>query len=389
MGLWERVKNRVRYGKEIEEAQEAEEKSELEEIVSTGDELLDLCEKVLGNARELEDGKKEYHIITSYLNDIEIIENMAPDQTEEIQKAAESVAKLNNERDSFLNTSKKLSDRQFRMMQLQEDEIPDAAKLLHENETYQATVKRDMQYLEGEKREWEIEKRSCIRKRKRLRTSSYLLLFAAATISVLLLVLSYGLQIDTQYAWIALIVGVLLGAGFIVFRLEQGKRELRQAEVNINYAITLLNKVKIKYVNITNAVDYMREKYNVRDARELAYQWEMYQEAVLKQQRYLKTNEDLNFYYDKLMGLLRKCRLYDTRVWLDQPQALVEPKEMVEIKHNLIVRRQKLRAKIAANLDVVKKERKEIDKMMKKKSEVDPRAAEMIESIDRMAELSA
>lgn len=269
MGLWERVKNRVRYGKEIEEAQEAEEKSELEEIVSTGDELLDLCEKVLGNARELEDGKKEYHIITSYLNDIEIIENMAPDQTEEIQKAAESVAKLNNERDSFLNTSKKLSDRQFRMMQLQEDEIPDAAKLLHENETYQATVKRDMQYLEGEKREWEIEKRSCIRKRKRMRTSSYLLLFAAATISVLLLVLSYGLQIDTQYAWIALIVGVLSGAGYIVFRLEQGKRELRQAEVNINYAITLLNKVKIKYVNITNAVDYMREKYNVRDARSL------------------------------------------------------------------------------------------------------------------------
>jgi len=387
MGLWKRVKDRVKYGKAMEEAQE--EPGQLQESVSTGDELLDLCEKVLGNARELEDGKKEYHIITSYLNDIEIIENMAPDQAEEVHKAAEYVAKLNGERDVFLNTSKKLSDRQFRMIQLQEDEIPDAAKMLHENETYQATVKRDMQYLEGEKKEWEMAKKSCIRKRKRLRVFSYLLFFAAATISVLLLVLSYGLHMDTQYAWIVMIATALLFAGLIVFKLEQGKREIRQAEVNINYAITLLNKVKIKYVNITNAVDYTREKYNVRDARELAYQWELYQEAVRKQEKYLKTNQDLNYYYDKLMGILRKCRLYDVRVWTEQPQALVEPKEMVEIKHNLIVRRQKLRAKIAANLDIVKRERKEIDRMMKTRPEVDPRAVEMVESIDRMAELSA
>lgn len=388
MGLWKRVKDWVKYGRAMEE-EEQDEALQVEEPVSTGDELLDLCEKVLGNARELEDGKKEYHIITSYLNDIELIENMAPDQAEEVRKAAEYVAKLNGERDVFLNTSKKLSDTQFRMIQRQEDEIPDAAKMLHENETYQAAVKRDMQYLEGEKKEWEMVKRGCIRQKKRLRTFSYLLFYAAATIAVLLLVLSYGMNVDTQYAWIAMITLVLVFSGLIVFKLEQGKKEARQAEVNINYAITLLNKVKIKYVNITNAVDYTREKYNVRDARELAYQWEMYQEAVRKQERYLKTNQDLNYYYDKLMGLLRKCHLYDVRVWIEQPQALVESKEMVEIKHNLIVRRQKLRSKIAANLDVVKRERKEIDRMMKVRPDVDARAFEMVESIDRMAELSA
>ncbi len=387
MGLWKRVKDRVKYGKQPVE-EEIDEDIFENEPVSTGDELLDLCEKVLGSARELEDGKKEYHIITSYLNDIEIIENMAPDQAEEVRKAAEFVAKLNGERDVFLNTSKKLSDAQFKMIQRQEDEIPDAAKMLHENETYQATVKRDMQYLEGEKKEWEIAKRSCLRTKKRLRSLSYLLFYASAAVAALLLVLSYGLNMDTQYAWIALITLILLLSGFIVFKLEQGKRELRQAQVNINYAITLLNKVKIKYVNITNAVDYTREKYNVRDARELAYQWELYQEAVRKQERYLKTNQDLNYYYDKLLAILRKCHLYDVRVWIDQPQALVESKEMVEIKHNLIVRRQKLRSKIALNLDTVKRERGEIDKMMKARPDVDSRALEMVESIDRMAELS-
>lgn len=385
------MKSRIGLQRVLEDVQGTE--NSLEQLTqnSTGNAVLDRCEKVMENAREIDDGKKEYHIITSYLNDIELIENMAPDQAEEVRKAAEFVAKLNRERDQFLNTSKKLSDQQFRMIQLQEDTIPDAVKMLRENEVYQTKVKRDMQYLEGEKREWEIQKKSRIRQKKILRKVSFFLFAVVASVAALLLVLSFGMQMDLQYAWIAVIAVALLSAAFILLQLETGRRDIRQAEVNINYAIVLLNKVKIKYVNITNAVDYTRERYHVRDAREFAYQWEMYQEAVREHQKYMKTNEDLNYYYDKLTALLKKHKLYDFRVWMEQPQALVEPKEMVEIKHNLIVRRQKLRSKIAYNLDIVKRERAEIDKMLKadaNSGEQNLQALELIASIDRMAELS-
>ena len=60
---------------------------------------------------------------------------------------------------------------------------------------------------------------------------------------------------------------------------------------------------------------------------------------------------------------------------------------MVEIKHNLLVRRQKLRSKIAYNLDIVKKERREIDRLMKLHNENSPRLLELIAQIDEMAEL--
>ncbi len=182
-----------------------------------------------------------------------------------------------------------------------------------------------------------------------------------------------------------MIAASLFGAAYIVLRLESSRRDMQQAEVNINYAITLLNKVKIKYVNITNAVDYVHEKYHVRDSREFEYQWDLYQEAMREQEKYRKTNEDLNYYYEKLVRLLRKCKLYDSRVWIEQPQALVEQKEMVEIKHNLLVRRQKLRSRIAYNLDIVKKERQEIDRMMKNYRKNDPALLSLINSIDKMA----
>lgn len=388
MGFFKRRKDKKNLEKVLADVQAPEQR--LEQLGGGNEaeeKLLERCDRMMENAREIEDGKKEYHVITSYLNDIEIIENLPPDKEEEMKRAADYVAKLNQARDDFLNTSKRMSDAQFQMFQRLEDEIPDIVKNLRDNENYQSTVKRDMQYLEGEKQEWEIQKQERRRQRRALEKGSVFLLFAVATVAVLLIVLSVGFQMDMRYAWIVTIAVAVLAAALIVFQLENGKRDIRQADVNINYAITLLNKVKIKYVNITNAVDYTREKYHVRDARELASQWEMYQEAVREQEKYRKTNEDLNYYYDKLVRLLKSCELYDSRVWIEQPQALVEPKEMVEIKHDLLVRRQKLRSRIAYNLDVVKKGRAEMDALLKGSTGHSVGLMEMLASIDQMAGL--
>ncbi len=192
---------------------------------------------------------------------------------------------------------------------------------------------------------------------------------------------------ELRYAWTGTIGVAVLGAAAIILQLENGRQDIRQADVNINYAITLLNKVKIKYVNITNAVDYTREKYHVRDSRELENQWDLYRESVREQEKYRQTNEDLNYYYDKLVRMLKKCELYDSRVWIEQPLALVEPREMVELKHNLLVRRQKLREKIGQNLEIVKKERKEIDRVLRGRTEQSEGLREMVASIDQMAGL--
>lgn len=390
MGFFKRKKDRAALEKVLEDVQVPgglEQLSGLSGNSPVGM-VTERCEQLMQNAREIDDGKKEYYIVTSYLNDIELIENLAPDQAEEIQKAADYVAKLNKSRDQFLNTSKRISDAQFKMIQSQEEQIPGAIKNLRTNEEYQATVKRDMQYLEGEKQEWEIQNKEKRRLQKRLRKASFMLLFAAGSAAVLMLILSMGFDYDLQYAWIGVITVAFLGAAYIVFRLESSRRDIQQAEVNINYAILLLNKVKIKYVNITNAVDYGRNRFHVRDSREFEYLWEMYQNAMREQEKYRKTNEDLNYYYEKLVKLLKKCGLYDSRVWIEQPQALVDQKEMVEIKHDLLVRRQKLRSKIAYNLDIVKKERSEIINMLKANKEARTvQVLEMIRSIDKMSGL--
>ncbi len=116
--------------------------------------VMDYGQQIMDAARNLEEAKREYKVLTSYLKDIEIIENMPEKEFAEIRDTAQSIVMLNQSRDAYLNKSQTISEAQFEQMEQLEDEMPDIIKRLQENESYQTLVKRDMQYLEGEKGEW-------------------------------------------------------------------------------------------------------------------------------------------------------------------------------------------------------------------------------------------
>lgn len=59
---------------------------------------------------------------------------------------------------------------------------------------------------------------------------------------------------------------------------------------------------------------------------------------------------------------LRKLEVKDCDIWLGQVEALVEPKEMVEVRHDLNVRRQKLREQMDYNTGIMEQCLDEIDK---------------------------
>ena len=201
---------------------------------------------------------------------------------------------------------------------------------------------------------------------------------------MVLFVLQTAFREDTVYAWLAAITIAAVSGGYIFFKMSSNQTEIRRSEVNKNYAIVLLNKVKFKYVNITNAVDYALDKYHVKNAAQLNYLWEQYLNEVKEREKFRQANEDLEYFSEKLVRLLNQYRLYDAGVWVNQSYALVDKKEMVEVKHNLIVRRQKLRSRIEVNVLNVKNRRAEMEKVLKRQNLYTPEIREIIDSIDRM-----
>ncbi|MBO5154190.1 MAG: hypothetical protein J6C00_07570 [Eubacterium sp.] len=347
--------------------------------------VLDHCEQIIESARELGEEKKEYEIVTRYLKDIEFLVDLPEEQKAPIREVAENILKLNRERDQYLNMSKKISDAQYVMLEQMEPDIPDVVRQMRENEAYQATIKHDMAYLEGEKMQWTLLRSELLHEKYVLRIASYIVFSAFFLLLILLVVLQAGFSIDITWGWLIIAALAAGGVFFIFVRYQNAVTGIARAEMNANHAISLLNKTKIKYVNITNAVDYVCEKYHVKNARDLEYQWEQYLEEVRRKERYMRTNDDLGYYNKKLITLLGEYRLYDAKAWVEHPLALINPSEMSEMKHNLLVRRQKLRARIQYNANVVETERAQIDRLMALHPEYEEEIRGIVQSVDKLS----
>lgn len=348
--------------------------------------VVERLEQMIELTKELDDEKEEYRIVTSYLNDIETLEKIPKEERDKISEIAVNVVQLNKARTEFLNSSKKLSDAQFAQLEQQERKLPEAIKRFKTNELHRDTLQRDMKYLEREKSEWNLRKEYLDHQQKKLKNVLYIIVGLAVTLAVVFGILQIILEKDFYYAWMGLIFATAVVVCSIYMKIQNDLSEIQVAERSQNRAIVLLNKVKLKYINVANAVDYACEKYHVKSAGELENQWQYYLEAVKERQKYQRTNEDLEYFNGRLVRMLSNYQLYDAHVWVTQAVALVDPKEMVEIKHGLIGRRQKLRARIENNLSQVNEQKEEAEQLLDKVGSMRPQMEKILNAVDKINE---
>lgn len=335
--------------------------------------------------KEIEEEKAEYRMITSYLNDIHTIEELPEEEHGKIVDIAQNVVGLNKARYEFLHAEKKISDVQYIQMQQEEAEIPNAIRRLKENEKYLAKIKQDLKYLQREKEEWFFYKDDLRREQKSLQNVMYAVTGFLISIAVLFVILQIVLELPMKLAWTILLFAAVMIICILYLKILNARSEYKRAEINANRAIVLENKVKIKYVNIQNAVDYACEKYHVTSATDLNKTWEAYMEAIKQREKFEKNSDDLEYYTTRLIRELSKYRLYDAKVWVPQAQAIVDHKEMVEITHSLITRRQKLRKRMEHSISTVKTQREEVEKLMQNVKQMKPQMQEIIDSIDQIS----
>ena len=161
--------------------------------------VVERLEQIIEVTKEIEDEKSEYRMVTSYLNDIQLLEDMPQEERDKITEVAVNVVQLNASRTEFLNSAKKLSDAQFAQLEQEEHEIPSAIKRLTANEMYRDTLKKDMKYLEREKSEWALRKEYLGHQQKNLKYLLYILVGLAATTAVVMAILQIITGADFYY----------------------------------------------------------------------------------------------------------------------------------------------------------------------------------------------
>jgi len=234
-----------------------------------------------------------------------------------------------------------------------EEELQEGCRKLEEAEKYQELVKRDLKRLDGEKQAYLFRKSELRHTIDNTRSLSVVCTAAVVLCILLLLFLQFGMEMDTQIGYLATVALGAVAITAIFVRHNGAVEEIIRVESGICKIIRLQNTVKIRYINNTNLLEYLYMKYNVSSAGELLKGWRQYLEEKEERKSYMQAERELDESQKDLIHELRRFQIRDPMIWLHQIPALLDRKEMVEIRHGLIILRQSLRRRMDYNKEVI------------------------------------
>lgn len=265
-----------------------------------------------------------------------------------------------------------------------EDNFPDIIDEIREAEKKQSRIKRDMDYLIGEKE-------ALIYSREQLEmahgflekfSKGLVVLFSLVAVIFAYITLSKDSSIFVPLSLTA--IGVMLvGTMTYFFKrrvvYELSKNGLMQAKV-----VKLLNGAKIRYVYYTNYLDYEYNKYNVESVEQLQRSWELYKKNKHHEKRYNNINIRMQQIEEEVLSLLKSKDIYvdyfeDIKRW-----------SRIEERRNVLNSIQKEKNIVEAKLDYLDKYQEEIWAQLEELKEKDETEDKIIEKVisERLEELS-
>ncbi|MCR5098644.1 MAG: hypothetical protein K6B14_06820 [Lachnospiraceae bacterium] len=350
--------------------------------------ILDSCEQIIALTKQIQAQDAEINVLAHYMEDINTIRNLPKVKKDDLYIVAKNIEDLDRSRKSYEGQSPPLTDEQFMMIAEDEDRIPDVIKRMQDNELYQSKEAKTMHALEAQKSEYDIERDQIASSNRLIKRITILMSVTFMSFLLLFFILSQNVNLDISGYMLVLLFATAMGVFIIFLRGSHNRKRNLKLIRETNKTISALNVVRMKYANVTRAITYEQEKYGIATAAELNYLWDRYGQMVRAREQYAKDNDDYDYFMARLMRLLDKISLYDKKVWKNQVAAIAHVDVMDKLYHSLNIRRKKVMLRKDENLNAVKSERIEIDKMMKDHNYYTPEVMEIITSVDKICGIS-
>lgn len=344
------------------------------------------CEVMEEAAGHIDMAKEQYEIVTEHFNDIELFESAPEVLKKQIEMEAEIVDNLLVDRRIFRTGENKLSNSSYHRIERYESEFPGNIKFVEKQETIYESIKHDMRAVQGEQMALRLEARELKRKQQRIKSAAFALLVCLAVVFAIVIIAMVAMEgkneSDTVLFIVITALSAVLAIGMLAM-LQNTHRKVVVTEIKLNKAINMLNKIKIKYVNAKNVLDYEYDKYRVKNSYELASKYEVYLEMKQEQKKLLEMTSKLSEAEERLMSLLKKVGIQDCNIWASQVRALYNRKEMVEIRHELTSQRQRLRAQMEYNENKIEEAKNNIKDVTRKHPSITNEALKIIDEYER------
>lgn len=340
-------------------------------------------EQMTEASRELDTLGGEYNLVTSYLTDMEEIEAQSDEVKEQLKTYASKILELENNREKLDKKRRIMKPEDYLRMERIEQYMPEGYKRLKEAEDYQVLVKKDMGRLDGERHAYYYRKNELLNSMGNMKGITIMCVGSMLFLILMLTVIGSAWHLDVSLGYAIAVLIVASTLAFVYVKFHESQRELVKVEKGINKLVLLHNTVKIRYVNNTNLLEYLYVKYDVNSSNELKKLWDKYLEENIHREQEKQMEQDMDFNEAALIKLLRSCNIADPNIWLHQTAALVDNKEMVEIRHGLIIRRQKLRKQMEYNAKAAQEAQDEVKDIVAKYPEYAERILDLVSDYEK------
>jgi hypothetical protein len=317
-------------------------------------------EQMAEASSELDTLNGEYNLVTTYLTDMEEIEAEPEDIQTRIRALAIKLTDTEADKEKFEKKRLFMTQAEYSKMQRVEQYMPEGYSRLKEAEEYQILVKKDLARLDGEQQAYYYRKTELINSQKNMKVITSICVCSMLFLILMLAVMSTLWNLDATIGYAIAIVIAASSLALVYVKYHESQKELIRVEKSINKIVLLQNTVKIKYVNNTNLLEYLYVKFDVNSSNELKKLWDKYIEENKQRDREKELQEDMDTNQAALVKYLRSLKIAEPSIWAKQAYALMDSKEMVEIRHNLILRRQKLRKQMEYNAKMAQQAQDEV-----------------------------
>ncbi|MDD5900547.1 MAG: hypothetical protein PUC73_06615 [Lachnospiraceae bacterium] len=346
------------------------------------------CSELIDEAvLQSEQARNEYGLVTTYLADVQKIETISGESKAEVEAAARNLIALEKEKEKIRTKEPTISEAQKGFFSLHENEIPKTIEWLRGEEDYQREIEKKMKYLAGEKASYQMEQEECLERNEFLKKTMIGISTGVLVFLGLFFYMGEKTGKDLRIPFLLMVIVALLFAMYILVSTRKNIYKMKVAELKRNKVITIENKIKLRYVNCTWGIEYAYEKYHTSGSMHLETMWKEYLRIRAEEEQNRKNARQQEMYRNTIIGELRRLGVADTGIWVLQPQALIDKNEMVEVRHSLNVRRQKLREHIDYNMKQKEKNELAIVQFVKEHPEYAPEAKGLIMQyrlLDRM-----
>lgn len=341
------------------------------------------CLEQIGEAQvELNLLQGEYQLVTSYLTDIEEIEALPKEEAAQLKSTATKLSTLEKERLKQLSQKTTMPEADYRKIDAQRDQVEEGITKIKDAEKYRKLITGDLGKLDGERNAYQYRKAELATMMANLKGIATVCLTALGVCLVMLAILQFGFEMDTLLGFL-IAVGISAVAITVLYiKYMDAQREIAKVEQVGNRLIQLQNKVKIRYVNNTNLLEYLYLKYGVESGAKLEKQWKLYLQEKEQRRQMAEVESKIAYEQERLLKILRRYQLKDPDRWIHQVDAILNPKDMVEIRHGLIVRRQSLRSQLEYNQKVAETGTKEIKEVVALYPEYQEEITDMVEAAE-------